>query len=98
MFDWLQCIIFALLLYVHSLRYGSLNLYCVDSFCLSLQLEVLHSQAQMLIRERWGDLVQIERYIAGKCLILAVWKYVFTYVYLIRILPTAYILLTLCYR
>ncbi|KAG9485631.1 hypothetical protein GDO78_008622 [Eleutherodactylus coqui] len=47
---------------------------CLHSFCLSLQLEVLHSQAQMLIRERWGDLVQIERYIAGKCLILAVWN------------------------
>ncbi|XP_073523378.1 mediator of RNA polymerase II transcription subunit 14 isoform X3 [Phyllobates terribilis] len=47
---------------------------CLHSFCLSLQLEVLHSQAQMLIRERWGDLVQIERYLAGKCLILAVWN------------------------
>ncbi|XP_069801267.1 mediator of RNA polymerase II transcription subunit 14 isoform X2 [Dendropsophus ebraccatus] len=47
---------------------------CLHSFCLSLQLEVLHSQAQMLIRERWGDLVQIERYIAGKSLILAVWN------------------------
>ncbi|XP_068125958.1 mediator of RNA polymerase II transcription subunit 14 isoform X2 [Hyperolius riggenbachi] len=47
---------------------------CLHSFCLSLQLEVLHSQALALIRERWGDLVQIERYIAGKCLILAVWN------------------------
>nr|DBA34076.1 TPA: hypothetical protein GDO54_001676 [Pyxicephalus adspersus] len=47
---------------------------CLHSFCLSLQLEVLHSQALALIRERWGDLVQIERYIAGKCLILGVWN------------------------
>ncbi|KAM9319514.1 mediator of RNA polymerase II transcription subunit 14 [Gastrophryne carolinensis] len=47
---------------------------CLHSFCLSLQLEVLHSQALALIRERWGDLVQIERYIAGKCLTLAVWN------------------------
>ncbi|XP_077337006.1 mediator of RNA polymerase II transcription subunit 14 isoform X2 [Lithobates pipiens] len=47
---------------------------CLHSFCLSLQLEVLHSQAMALIRERWGDLVQIERYIAGKCLILGVWN------------------------
>lgn len=47
---------------------------CLHSFCLSLQLEVLHSQALALIRERWGDLVQIERYITGKCLILGVWN------------------------
>ncbi|POI35016.1 hypothetical protein CIB84_001232 [Bambusicola thoracicus] len=45
-----------------------------DSFCLALQLEVLHSQTQMLIRERWGDLVQVERYHAGKCLSLSVWN------------------------
>ncbi|CAB1329045.1 unnamed protein product, partial [Coregonus sp. 'balchen'] len=32
---------------------------CLHSFCLSLQLEVLHSQTLMLYRERWGDLVQI---------------------------------------
>ncbi|XP_048396504.1 mediator of RNA polymerase II transcription subunit 14 [Stegostoma tigrinum] len=47
---------------------------CLHSFCLSLQLEVLHSQAQMLIRERWGDLVQVERYQPGKCLTLVVWN------------------------
>ena len=51
-----------------------LNLHPLDSFCLSLQLEVLHSQTLMLIRERWGDLVQVERYHAGKCLSLSVWK------------------------
>ncbi|KAB1253511.1 Mediator of RNA polymerase II transcription subunit 14 [Camelus dromedarius] len=48
--------------------------YPSDSFCLSLQLEVLHSQTLMLIRERWGDLVQVERYHAGKCLSLSVWN------------------------
>lgn len=45
-----------------------------DSFCLSLQLEVLHSQTLMLIRERWGDLVQEERYVPAKFLTLSVWK------------------------
>ncbi|XP_041115002.1 mediator of RNA polymerase II transcription subunit 14-like isoform X1 [Polyodon spathula] len=47
---------------------------CLHSFCLSLQLEVLHSQTQMLIRERWGDLVQVERYLPAKCLTLSVWN------------------------
>ncbi|KAJ1119040.1 hypothetical protein NDU88_007226 [Pleurodeles waltl] len=47
---------------------------CLHSFCLSLQLEVLHSQTLMLIRERWGDLVQVDRYHAGKCLSLCVWN------------------------
>ncbi|XP_048826047.1 mediator of RNA polymerase II transcription subunit 14-like isoform X1 [Brienomyrus brachyistius] len=47
---------------------------CLHSFCLSLQLEVLHSQALMLIRERWGDLVQVERYSPAKCLVLSVWN------------------------
>uniref|UniRef100_A0A665VSQ9 Mediator of RNA polymerase II transcription subunit 14 n=1 Tax=Echeneis naucrates TaxID=173247 RepID=A0A665VSQ9_ECHNA len=44
------------------------------SFCLSLQLEVLHSQTLMLIRERWGDLVQEERYVPAKYLTLTVWN------------------------
>ncbi|CAL8370558.1 unnamed protein product [Arctogadus glacialis] len=47
---------------------------CLHSFCLSLQLEVLHSQTLMLVRERWGDLVQVERYHAAKYLTLAVWN------------------------
>ncbi|XP_029113974.1 mediator of RNA polymerase II transcription subunit 14-like isoform X2 [Scleropages formosus] len=47
---------------------------CLHSFCLALQLEVLHSQTQMLIRERWGDLVQVERYVPAKCLTLSVWN------------------------
>ena len=63
-------------------RFSPTIMYCVcpltrlrpDSFCLSLQLEVLHSQTLMLVRERWGDLVQVERYHAAKYLTLAVWK------------------------
>ncbi|KAF3843314.1 hypothetical protein F7725_002163 [Dissostichus mawsoni] len=47
---------------------------CLHSFCLSLQLEVLHSQTMMLIRERWGDLVQEERYVPAKYLTLTVWN------------------------
>uniref|UniRef100_A0A8K9WZ14 Mediator of RNA polymerase II transcription subunit 14 n=1 Tax=Oncorhynchus mykiss TaxID=8022 RepID=A0A8K9WZ14_ONCMY len=47
---------------------------CLHSFCLSLQLEVLHSQTLMLYRERWGDLVQVEHYMPAKCLTLAVWN------------------------
>uniref|UniRef100_A0A8C5E7J2 Mediator of RNA polymerase II transcription subunit 14 n=1 Tax=Gouania willdenowi TaxID=441366 RepID=A0A8C5E7J2_GOUWI len=47
---------------------------CLHSFCLSLQLEVLHSQTLMLIRERWGDLVQEERYVPAKYLTLVVWN------------------------
>uniref|UniRef100_A0AAY4EDR9 Mediator of RNA polymerase II transcription subunit 14 n=1 Tax=Denticeps clupeoides TaxID=299321 RepID=A0AAY4EDR9_9TELE len=47
---------------------------CLHSFCLSLQLEVLHSQTLMLIRERWGDLVQVERYVPAKYLVLSVWN------------------------
>lgn len=47
---------------------------CLHSFCLSLQLEVLHSQTLMLIRERWGDLVQEERYMPAKYLTLTVWN------------------------
>ncbi|XP_061580211.1 mediator of RNA polymerase II transcription subunit 14 isoform X1 [Cololabis saira] len=47
---------------------------CLHSFCLSLQLEVLHSQTLMLIRERWGDLVTEERYLPAKFLTLSVWN------------------------
>uniref|UniRef100_A0A3Q2ZRT5 Mediator of RNA polymerase II transcription subunit 14 n=1 Tax=Kryptolebias marmoratus TaxID=37003 RepID=A0A3Q2ZRT5_KRYMA len=47
---------------------------CLHSFCLSLQLEVLHSQTLMLIRERWGDLVQEEKYVPAKYLTLSVWN------------------------
>nr|XP_023691886.1 mediator of RNA polymerase II transcription subunit 14-like [Paramormyrops kingsleyae] len=47
---------------------------CLHSFCLALQLEVLHSQTLTLVRERWGDLVQVERYLPARCLTLAVWN------------------------
>lgn len=57
------------------LMFSSLTVFLPDSFCLSLQLEVLHSQTLMLIRERWGDLVQEERYVPAKYLTLSVWKY-----------------------
>ncbi|CAH1798713.1 unnamed protein product [Owenia fusiformis] len=47
---------------------------CLHSFCQSLQLEVLHSQAQRLIVERLGDHVRVEDYMAGKCLVLSYWR------------------------
>ncbi|XP_072035034.1 mediator of RNA polymerase II transcription subunit 14-like isoform X2 [Amphiura filiformis] len=47
---------------------------CLHVFCQSLQLEVLNSQAQRLIRERWGEHVMIEKYMAGQCLTLAYWR------------------------
>ncbi|XP_049637644.1 mediator of RNA polymerase II transcription subunit 14-like [Suncus etruscus] len=47
---------------------------CLHSFCLALQLEVLHSQTLLLIRQPWGEFVQMERYRAGKCLTLSVWN------------------------
>lgn len=66
------------ILYLFSPRFShavfSLTALFLDSFCLSLQLEVLHSQTLMLIRERWGDLVQEERYVPAKYLTLSVWK------------------------
>eukprot|EP00064_Thunnus_orientalis_P009436 superscaffoldBa00001199_g9460 len=47
---------------------------CLRILSLSLFLEVLHSQTLMLIRERWGDLVQEERYVPAKYLTLTVWN------------------------
>lgn len=46
----------------------------LHSFCLSLQLEVLHSQIQRLVRERLGDSVRVEEYTAGKCLFVSYWR------------------------
>lgn len=70
------CVVFNLylpgLFFSHTV--SSLTVLFPDSFCLSLQLEVLHSQTLMLIRERWGDLVQEERYVPAKYLTLSVWK------------------------
>ncbi|XP_070537690.1 mediator of RNA polymerase II transcription subunit 14-like isoform X2 [Ptychodera flava] len=52
-----------------------LDLYnCLHSFCQSLQLEVLHSQAQRLIRERWGEHLMISKYTAGQNLTLDYWR------------------------
>lgn len=45
-----------------------------DSFCLSLQLEVLHAQAIRLSRERLGDFIKLEEYVAGKRLSLLYWR------------------------
>ncbi|XP_071839301.1 mediator of RNA polymerase II transcription subunit 14-like isoform X3 [Apostichopus japonicus] len=47
---------------------------CLHTFCQSLQLEVLHSQAQRLVRERWGEHVTVEKYIPGQSLTLAYWR------------------------
>ncbi|KAJ8030696.1 Mediator of RNA polymerase II transcription subunit 14 [Holothuria leucospilota] len=47
---------------------------CLHTFCQSLQLEVLHSQAQRLVRERWGEHVMVEKYIPGQSLPLAYWR------------------------
>lgn len=48
--------------------------FIADSFCLSLQLEVLHAQAVRLIRERLGDFIRIEEYIPGKRLSILYWR------------------------
>ncbi|KAJ7377755.1 Mediator of RNA polymerase II transcription subunit 14 [Desmophyllum pertusum] len=47
---------------------------CLHSFCLSLQLQVLHFQAKQLITERWGDNVRIEEYAVGKRLVISYWR------------------------
>lgn len=66
--------VYPYVLFSHVFFFFSLTTSFPDSFCLSLQLEVLHSQTLMLIRERWGDLVQEERYVPAKYLTLTVWK------------------------
>merc|ERR1719450_1982404 len=40
-------------------------------FCLSLQLEVLHTQSKRLIGMRWGDYVKIDEYMPGQKLIIS---------------------------
>ncbi|XP_022648416.1 mediator of RNA polymerase II transcription subunit 14-like [Varroa jacobsoni] len=47
---------------------------CLHFFCLSLQLEVLHSQILRLCRERLGDSVRIEEYVPGSSLRLHFWR------------------------
>nr|XP_054771288.1 mediator of RNA polymerase II transcription subunit 14-like [Lytechinus pictus] len=46
----------------------------LHTFCQSLQLEVLYSQVQRLISERWGEHVVIDKYTAGECLIMSYWR------------------------
>ncbi|XP_060590641.1 mediator of RNA polymerase II transcription subunit 14-like isoform X2 [Ruditapes philippinarum] len=69
--------------YIHRLAQSRLldndkplhDLYRVlHSFCQSLQLEVLNSQTQKLIRERLGDSLSIDEYAMGKCLTVSYWK------------------------
>ncbi|CAG0893105.1 unnamed protein product [Darwinula stevensoni] len=47
---------------------------CMHAFCQSLQLEVLHTQAQRLCQERLGDFITIDEYVTGKCLTISYWK------------------------
>ncbi|XP_015794906.1 mediator of RNA polymerase II transcription subunit 14 [Tetranychus urticae] len=46
----------------------------LHTFCLSLQLEVLHAQATRLSRERLGELVKVEEYFLGKKLCISYWR------------------------
>jgi mediator of RNA polymerase II transcription subunit 14 len=46
----------------------------VDSFCQSLQLEVLYSQSQRLIGQRLRDHIHVEEYISSKKLVLSYWR------------------------
>ncbi|CAH1244794.1 Hypp7387 [Branchiostoma lanceolatum] len=47
---------------------------CLHSFCQSLQLEVLHSQTQRLIHERWSDHIRLEEYTIGQSLTVSYWR------------------------
>lgn len=47
---------------------------CLHSFCLSLQLEVIHSQLVRLCRERLGDFIRVEEYRPGQNLVLQYWR------------------------
>ncbi|XP_060079924.1 mediator of RNA polymerase II transcription subunit 14-like [Ylistrum balloti] len=69
--------------YIHQLAQSRLldndrpihDLYRVlHSFCQSLQLEVLNSQTQRLIRERMGDSIRVEEYLVGKSLVVSYWR------------------------
>ncbi|XP_071483080.1 mediator of RNA polymerase II transcription subunit 14-like [Diadema antillarum] len=46
----------------------------LHTFCQSLQLEVLYSQVQRLITERWGEHVMIDKYTAGERLVISYWR------------------------
>ena len=43
-------------------------------FCLSLQLELLHTQCKRLIAERWGDFVRVDDYVPGQNLTVSYWR------------------------
>ncbi|GFO03550.1 mediator of RNA polymerase ii transcription subunit 14 [Plakobranchus ocellatus] len=69
--------------YIHELAQSRLHhvdhplhdLYKVlHSFCQSLQLEVLHSQAQRLMTDRLRDSIRIEEYSLSKSLSLSYWR------------------------
>lgn len=47
---------------------------CLHSFCLSLQLEVIHSQLARLCRERLGDFVRVDEYRPGQNLVVQYWR------------------------
>ena len=46
----------------------------LHSFCLSLQLEVLHAQTVRLSRERLGDFLKVDEYQLGSRLVISYWK------------------------
>ena len=46
----------------------------LHSFCLSLQLEVLHAQAGRLARLRWGKFIHVEEYKPGQKLSVSYWR------------------------
>lgn len=47
---------------------------CLHSFCLSLQLEVLHSQVLRLCRDRLEGYIRVEEYQAGNRLVVGYWR------------------------
>lgn len=50
------------------------KMFLLDSFCLSLQLEVLHAQAIRLSRERLGEFIKTDEYCPGRRLSLNYWR------------------------
>ncbi|XP_065841207.1 mediator of RNA polymerase II transcription subunit 14-like isoform X2 [Oscarella lobularis] len=69
--------------FIHSLAQSRLfsdseplvDLYsCVHFFCLSLQLEILYSQALQLKQEKWADNIIVSEYNAANSLVLQYWR------------------------
>eukprot|EP00118_Oscarella_pearsei_P013537 m.109132 g.109132 ORF g.109132 m.109132 type:complete len:329 (+) comp37342_c0_seq8:700-1686(+) len=48
--------------------------YCLHFFCLSLQLDILYTQALQLKQEKWGDNLIIREYVAANSLVLQYWR------------------------